>query len=165
MDVAGWALGVSIAGFVVAATSATFTGLTYWRNRTPRPKWLIEWDDGGGDLITDAVRCVVSNRGRGDALDVTLRAVDTAGKQLGYRSAHAEVVPFGQHLELWFTFRDAEMGLALGEVLILDESGGHQHIPGIDSRSSRTVQVELSYHRAPNVSKTRCIRRSHTDPR
>jgi hypothetical protein len=51
VGVGWWALVVSVLSFCISL-------LTFWRNRVPRPRWVIEWDYGDNpddDLITDSI--------------------------------------------------------------------------------------------------------------
>lgn len=157
MEVGWWAL-------IVSSVSALFTGLTYWRNRTPRPRWVIEWDCGHDDPLTDSVRCVARNRGPGVALDVTLEAVDSAGKREYFPTTSRAEVAFGEELELWFSFKKGDPSFPDGAAVLLDSNGSSTRmVPSVLWLHSRTAQVRLRYHRRPRTTKTLVMWSRHTD--
>lgn len=156
MEVGWWAL-------VVSSVSALFTGLTYWRNRTPRPRWVIDWDFGPDELLSDSVRCVARNRGPGVALDVTLEAVDSAGEHECFPTASRAEVAFGEELELWFSFKKGDPAFPDGAAVFLDPNGSSTRtVPSMLWLHSRTAQVRLRYHRRPRTTKALVVWSRHT---
>lgn len=152
MEVGWWALIVSVGSFGVSA-------LTFWRNRTPTPKWELFWDSGRedeGDLITDSIRCVARNRGKGIAQDVLLHAISVDGGK-GWASKHADAVPFNDEIELWFSFehgKDADSGgFQRGEVQLIDPEIGSARFPAREATS--TITVELQWSQEPRLHRRR----------
>jgi hypothetical protein len=96
VDVGWWALIVSCGSFAVSA-------LTFWRNRTPTPRWEIVWDygpgDEPGDLITDSIRATARDRGKGAARDVRLNSPTVDGGK-GWAVKTADAVAFGEEIAL-----------------------------------------------------------------
>lgn len=152
MEVGWWAL-------IVSALSFGIVALTYWRNRTRVPRWEISWDHGdaeGGDLLTDSIRCIAINRGRGEARDVILSTVDLDGRKDG-SSDRAAVRAFGESVELWFSFEDGASsesgGFRTGEIVLHNPEHGTARFAGQQARE--TIVVELKWHQEPSLHKLR----------
>ena len=93
MDVGWWAL-------IVSGASLVISGATFWRNRTPAPRWVtdvvVKGPDSDGEL---RVTATASNRGRGDARDVRFEQED--GGVLGVFSRQTrERAGFGERLSI-----------------------------------------------------------------
>lgn len=152
MEVGWWALIVSAGSFGVSA-------LTFWRNRTATPRWEIRWDsgrEGEGELITDSIRCVARNRGKGVAQDVLLHATSVDGGK-GWALKRVDAVAFNEEIELWFSFEHGEMadegGFQRGEVQLVDPELGSARFAGNEARSS--VTVELQWSQEPGLHRRR----------
>jgi hypothetical protein len=125
VDVAWWAL-------IIAALSLGLSVLTFWRNRTPTPRWELRWVPIDDDDNPPAVQAEAHNRGRGDARDVVFRVLSVDGNP-GAMSRHEDVVSFGSKLSLSFVLQ-AE-GRHFGRVTALRDQG---------FRESAVVEVEWS---------------------
>jgi hypothetical protein len=127
----------------------------------------ISWDFGGDasiDLITDSIRCVAKNRGRGDALDVRLEALRADGSTWAYALGRAKKLSFGEEVELWFNFA-AEERYAYDEIVLSNQFGGARSVQGVpQDGSSRTANVRLTWHQAPRTKKPYVLFDTHTDP-
>ncbi|MFK3678702.1 hypothetical protein ACI2IP_13300 [Microbacterium sp. NPDC090218] len=88
MDVGWWAL-------IVSGASLLISGGTFWRNRTPAPRWVrsvaIKTDSDGEIRVTGTV----TNRGRGDGRDVRF-GPDAAGIISVFATSKAERAEFGK---------------------------------------------------------------------
>lgn len=71
-------------GLITASVAVAAFGLSIYntvRARTPKPHWEHEWIVGRGDrqIIRDGIRFRITNRGRGEAHDVTIEARPASG--------------------------------------------------------------------------------------
>lgn len=88
MEVGWWALAISGASLLIS-------GGTYWRNRTPAPRWVRSVSmktDSEGDI---RVTGTVTNRGRGDGRDVRFGPEDI-GILAIFATSKAERAEFGK---------------------------------------------------------------------
>lgn len=88
MDVGWWAL-------IISGASLVISGGTFWRNRTPAPRWVrrvsIKTDGDGEMRVTGSV----SNRGRGVGRDVRF-GPDNVGILAVFATRKAERAEFGE---------------------------------------------------------------------
>lgn len=88
MDVGWWAL-------IVSGASLIISGGTFWRNRTPAPRWVrsiaVKRDNDGEIRVTGTV----TNRGRGDGRDVCF-GPDAEGILSVFASSKADRAEFGK---------------------------------------------------------------------
>jgi len=136
VDVAWWAL-------IVAALSLSLSVLTFWRNRTPTPRWELRWVPIDDDDNPPAVQAEAHNRGRGDGRDVVFRVLSVDGKP-GVMSRQGDVVPFGSMLSLSFVLESE--GRHHGRVTALRDQG---------FRESAVVELEWSQEPDPHRRRTK----------
>jgi len=135
VDVAWWAL-------IISALSLGLSVLTFWRNRTPKPRWELRWVPIDDDGNPPAVQAEAHNRGRGDARDVVLRVLSVDGKP-GVMSRQMDVVPFGAQLSLSFVLRSEERR-HFGRVTAIRDQG-----------FSDSAIVELEWSQEPDLHRRR----------
>ncbi|WP_341210371.1 hypothetical protein AB0870_09890 [Microbacterium proteolyticum] len=92
MEVGWWAL-------IVSAGSLAVSGATFWRNRTPKPKWVREVTVTTGDDGNRRVQAFATNRGRGVARDAALEA-NVPGPMRLFSRDSAVRREFGEHLQV-----------------------------------------------------------------
>lgn len=96
MEVGWWALIVSVIGVGIAAAS-------FWRSRTPTPRWeaevTIKTDDDGERRVTGTV----ANRGRGVARDVVF-APENVGLLKVIATQKATRAEFGETLTVTMVY-------------------------------------------------------------
>lgn len=157
---------MAVIAAVIAFSSFILSFLTYWRNRWPTPSMEVTWDFGGDasiDLVTDSVRCVAKNRGRGDALDVRLEALRMDGTTWAYALGRANRLTFGEEVELWFNFMVYEP-YGHDEIVLVNQSGGSRSVQGVpQDGTSRTANVRLTWHQAPRTKKGYVLEDNYTD--
>jgi len=94
-----------------------------------------------------------------------MEVVPPAGVAASETRSTAEVVSFGNEIELWITFQPESPPLAIDEVVLTRIDGGTRSVRGVQSFETRTVQVRLTWHQAPRTQKTRSLLAAHTKPR
>lgn len=159
MDVGWWALIVSGLSFGVSA-------LTFWRNRTPKPHWVLTWDGGPEDVdvMTDSIRCVALNRGRGVARDVRLEAITVDGRR-GFAVEKRDELAFNQEIALWFSFEDGvDSAWGRGEVAIIDPQLGRSKTFTTGHFARSTMTVRLAWSQEPNLKRRRKKKTTYTKP-
>lgn len=102
MDVGWWALMISGASLVIS-------GGTYWRNRTPAPRWVsdvsIKTDSDGEMRVTGSV----TNRGRGAGRDVLFEP-EGMGIMSVFARRKVERAEFGERLAVTLVYTAGTKG-------------------------------------------------------
>ncbi|WP_426320013.1 hypothetical protein [Microbacterium sp. E-13] len=136
-NVAWWAL-------VIAALSLVVSALTFWRNRTPTPRWELRWVRIDDDENPPAVQAEAHNRGRGAGRDVVFRVLKVDGRP-GVVSREMDVVPFGSKLSLSFVHRSE--GRHFSRVTAIRDEGFDD-----------SAVVELEWSQEPDLHRRRTKR-------
>ena len=134
VDVAWWAL-------IISALSLVLSVLTFWRSRTPTPRWDLRWVPIDDDDNPPAVQAEARNRGRGDGRDVVLRVLSVDGRP-GVMSRQEDVMPFGSKLALSFVVKSAAH--RPGRVTAIRDEG-----------FERSAVVQLEWSQEPDLHRRR----------
>lgn len=129
VDVGWWAL-------VVSGASLVISGATFWRNRTPAPRWVtgvvIKPDSDGEVRVTAAA----SNRGRGDARDVQFEQ-EGGGLLSAFSRETRARAEFGEHLSITLIYPANTTGTGSFRLTWSQE-------PNLHRRRSRRVRFRLN---------------------
>lgn len=151
MDVGWWAL-------IVSGLSFGLSGYVVWRDRTPKPKWVLEWNVlrvEGAEV--KSVRASATNRGRGVARDVVLRTVALDGARSSYRM-NTPSAAFSEALSLSFHVGDAPPKSE-------PRSQGMVILSGFtNDYFGQSVAVELEWSEEPHLHKRQSKRINYTLP-
>lgn len=129
MDVGWWAL-------IVSGASLVISGATFWRNRTPAPKWVtgvVIKPDGDGEV---RVTASASNRGRGDARDVRFEQED-GGILPAFSRQGQDRVGFGERLSITLIYPADTTGTGSFRLTWSQE-------PNLHRQRRRTVRFRLN---------------------
>lgn len=129
MDVGWWAL-------IIAGASLLLSGATFWRNRTPAPRWVtgvqIKGPDSDGEV---RVTATASNRGRGVARDVRFEQVGD-GILSAFSRETRDRAEFGERLSVTLIYQADTTGTGSFRLTWSQE-------PNLHRRRSRTVRFRL----------------------
>lgn len=129
MDVGWWAL-------IISAGSLLVSGATFWRNRTPAPRWVtgvkIKDPDSDGEV---RVTATAENRGRGDARDVRFEH-EGDGLLSAFSRETRERAGFGERLSITLIYQADVSGTGSFRLSWSQE-------PNLHRRRTRRVRFRL----------------------
>lgn len=129
MDVGWWAL-------IISGTSLLVSGATFWRNRTPAPRWVTGVETKGPESDGKVrVTATASNRGRGDARDVRFEH-EGGGIMSALSRETRERAGFGEKLTITLIYQADVTGTGAFRLSWSQE-------PNLNRRRTRRVHFRL----------------------